>query len=146
MESFGRQPPRYVPTLTDVVAEGLPISRPAEGTAHASQHMAVQDVTPPAPQFTPSSMPSPAEPEALASGMLDAAQLHAEVVARLLERIQPMLETQLRDAVAEVVQSHTEVLARSLRVVAEDVVRAAVADAVVQEYSAVLQSPPLRRC
>lgn len=30
MEPFGRQPPRFVPTLTDVVPEGLPLAKPAQ--------------------------------------------------------------------------------------------------------------------
>ena len=30
MEPFGRQPPRFVPTLTDVVPEGLPLQKPAQ--------------------------------------------------------------------------------------------------------------------
>lgn len=30
MEPFDRQPPRFVPTLTDVVPEGLPLAKPAQ--------------------------------------------------------------------------------------------------------------------
>lgn len=130
MDAFGRQPPRYVPTLTDVVAEGLPIHRPAETGAGAAPVMQEKAQMP--AQALPEAMPLQAEVVA-AAAMQDAAQLHEEVVARLLARVEPMLETQLRNTVAEVVQSHAELLARSLCAAAEDVVRAAVADAVVQE-------------
>ncbi|MDR3005251.1 MAG: hypothetical protein LBV14_13580 [Acidovorax sp.] len=130
MDAFGRQPPRYVPTLTDVVAEGLPIHRPAETGAGAALYAREKGEMP--AQALPESTPLQAEVAAPVD-MPDAAQLHEEVVARLLARVQPMLETQLRNTVAEVVQSHAELLARSLCAAAEDVVRAAVADAVVQE-------------
>lgn len=129
MEPFGRQPPRYVPTLTDVVAEGLPIRRPAESAQGAAQPLEGQQQA----HDGEDELAAPTAPE------MPAAQVHEALVARLLERVQPMLEAQLRDAVAEVMQSHAEVLVRSLRVAAEDVVRAAVADAIVQEHSAALR-------
>ena len=34
MEIFDRQPPRFVPTLTDVVPEGLPIRKPQDSNGH----------------------------------------------------------------------------------------------------------------
>jgi len=145
MQNLERHPPRYVPTLTDVVAEGLPIVRP-EAPAPAEAPV-VRDAGPsPAAEPVQALLPeSPAaigeERHATAKPGLpeweeaDLGGLHAELVARLMERMQPLLEERLRYAVADIVRTHTDALAQNLRAAVEEVVRNAVADAVAEERS-----------
>ena len=132
MQHFDRQPPRYVPTLTDVVPEGLPITRPAapphpeavEGvragdavSGAATEPVAQAPVLQPAPE----------------AASVDLAALQEAMVERLMVRMQPLLEERLRYAVADIVRTQTEALAHRLRDAVEDVVRNAVADAVAEE-------------
>ncbi|MHB1124750.1 MAG: hypothetical protein ACYC0T_18820 [Ramlibacter sp.] len=91
-----RPPPRYVPTLTEVVQ-------------------------PPAP--------SASEP----AGATQAAALaQEEVVRRVLQRVDAMLERRLRERVAAVVMEQTQALAPLLRDEIEALVRQAVAEAFEQ--------------
>lgn len=92
-----RQPPRYVPTLTEVVA-------------------------------TPA--PAGVEP----AGATGTAALAEEVVRRVLQRVDAMLERRLRESVAAVVIEQTQALAPRLQGEIEACVRQAVADAFEQEF------------
>lgn len=226
MEPFDRQPPRFVPTLTDVVPQGLPLSKPSEtktaetppgdvgdgagqptqarqglspggegaapvaaastpagevadkaaliaptapavpaGSAEWPFHPSLPadaadptgaveprwDATPAAPSaveaeaqaffaeaapesepFVASAMPSAAD-RAPAMSFVDAEALHQDLVQRILERVQPVLEAQLQDVVASVVLAHMDALVRHVQVAVEDVVHHAVADAIAQE-------------
>lgn len=146
-----RQPPRYVPTLTDVVPQGLPIHRPA---SHAASQEAPEAVPLPAasegpqePEWMPIASadigtPEPELPPAYTpqtsplAAALEAQQLHEATVARLMERVAPLLEERLRYAVEEMVRSQTDALVSQLRNAVEEVVRDAVADAVADEQRA----------
>ena len=91
-----RPPPRYVPTLTEVVQ----------------------------PPAAPGSAPAgPAEAAALAQ---------EEVVRRVLQRVDAILERRLRERVAAVVMEQTQALAPLLRDEIEASVRQAVAEAFEQ--------------
>ena len=175
MEPFDRQPPRFVPTLTDVVPLGLPITKPSEdvGPAPASQEAAEQTATqeqalvggavaPDAMAFEVDTAPQPAEevpqqvptaqprhaaaadvpPPAAAAGTaspepmalaITAAELHQMLVQRILERVQPVLEAQLQEVVANVVLAHAEAMVHHLQNAVEEVVHHAVVDALEQE-------------
>ncbi|NKE64505.1 hypothetical protein RAMLITH_01615 [Ramlibacter sp. RBP-2] len=94
----GRRPPRYVPTLTEVV-------------------------------------PPPASPASDPGGGGEAAAMaQEEVVRRVLQRVDAMLERRLRERVAAVVMEQTQALAPLLQAEIEASVRQAVAEAFEQEF------------
>ncbi|MEO7400746.1 MAG: hypothetical protein ABIV07_08265 [Polaromonas sp.] len=99
-------PPRFVPTLTEVVHPQLPLPTPLVADAATS-------VT----HF----------PEAM--------------VQRILQRVDLVLETRLRDAVRQLVLKQTQALTPLLREDIERVVRESVSQAFEQE-SGSLQIPP----
>ena len=94
-------PPRFVPTLTDVV-------RPV---------MAQE------PQIPPASTSAAIE------------LLEDQVVHRVMQRVDLVLERRLREAVGQVILAHTQALGPRLREEIELVVRESVSQAVAQELS-----------
>ena len=95
-------PPRFVPTLTDVVypADHIiepPLDKPNRGFQH------------------------------------DALQIEDQIVHRVMQRVDLVLERRLREAVAQVILSQTQTLAPRLREEIELVVRESVSQAVAQE-------------
>jgi len=92
-------PPRFVPTLTDVVhqADHFNPKPPVGGVQH------------------------------------NAVQLEDQIVHRVMQRVDLVLERRLREAVAQVILSHTQALAPRLREEIELVVRESVSQAVAQE-------------
>ena len=103
-------PPRFVPTLTEVV-------QPAE----LSPDMPV------------------AHTDDSAAPAIDIVVLENQLVHRVLQRVDLILERRLREAVGQVILEHTETLAPQLRVEIEWVVRQSVSQALAQE---VAQIPP----
>lgn len=91
-------PPRFVPTLTEVVSPGLPL-----------------DLSPDA-----------AKPESIN-------QLEDQIVHRVMQRVDLVLERRLREAVGQVILTHTQALGPRLREEIELVVRESVSQAVAQE-------------
>ena len=89
-------PPRFVPTLTDVV----------QATTHAVQ----------------SNTAHPSD-----------GQLEDQIVHRVMQRVDLVLERRLREAVAQVILTHTQSLGPRLREEIELVVRESVIQAVAQE-------------
>ena len=102
-------PPRFVPTLTEVVQ----------------------------PVLSPTAAPTSSK-----SGVLPALspEREDEIVHRVLQRIDLILDRRLREAVGQVILAHTQTLAPRLREEIELVVRQCVNDAFEQE----LASPMLR--
>lgn len=94
----GRPPPRYVPTLTEVVRPTAPSGTEA-----------------------PAATAAPAVTQ-------------EEVVRRVLQRVDEMLERRLRERIAAVVIEQTHSLAPLLRDEIEASVRQVVADAFEQEF------------
>lgn len=92
-------PPRFVPTLTDVVH--------------------------PVDYFSP----KPAE----SAVRHNAVQLEDQIIHRVMQRVDLVLERRLGEAVAQVILSHTESLGPRLREEIELVVRESVSQAVAQE-------------
>ena len=92
-------PPRFVPTLTDVVH---PVS---------------------------SLSPKPADDVV----RHDAVALEDHIVHRVMQRVDLVLERRLREAVAQVILSHTQALGPRLREEIELVIRESVSQAVAQE-------------
>ena len=91
-------PPRFVPTLTEVVPPGLP----------------------------PDLSPDAAKPESFN-------QLEDQIVHRVMQRVDLVLERRLREAVGQVILTHTQTLGPRLREEIELVVRESVSQAVAQE-------------
>lgn len=92
-------PPRFVPTLTDVV-------HPAEHTR---------------------------QPQYAAGTEQSAVQLEDQIVHRVMQRVDLVLERRLREAVAQVILSHTQTLGPRLQEEIELVVRESVIQAIAHE-------------
>ncbi|UUZ63726.1 hypothetical protein LP417_31345 [Polaromonas sp. P1-6] len=99
--SRSTKPPRFVPTLTEVV---LPMPAPAAPAGAMS-------ATPVAPS----------------------ADLEDQMVQRVLQRVDLILERRLREAVGQLILEHTQTLAPRLREEIELVVRQSVSQAFEQE-------------
>lgn len=94
------QPPRFVPTLTEVV----------------------QPTTAPVPTA-----------DITSSAVFDLADLEEQLVQRILQRVDLVLERRLREAVGQLILEHTERLTPPLREKIESVVRLSVSHAFAQE-------------
>lgn len=130
-----RTPPRFVPTLTEVVhGDAVPAIRaPAPATAPAA-------VTQPPPTVR-AHIPAP-QPAPLAPKLPEGFEEH--MVHRVMQRVDVMLETRLREAIATVVQEQTRSVLPRLREEVESVVRHCVYEAVADELANGASSPVLR--
>lgn len=108
-----RQPPRFVPVLTEVVQDDAPTEAPA----------------PPAAAAEP-----PARPVA-ATVSPEAEALQDQILHSVMQRVDVLLERDLHDAVASMVLQHTHALVPRLREEIEFVVRQAVSEAVAAELA-----------
>lgn len=97
-------PPRFVPTLTEVV-------RPSPMTVQA---------LPADKTMGTSTLP---------------AELEAQMVQRVMQRVERVLEWRLREAVGQMILEHTQILAPRLREEIEKVVRQSVNQAFEQEIT-----------
>ena len=95
-------PPRFVPTLTEVVR---PMAAPA-----------------PAAPAEPAGAGLPASPVA-------SSELQEQMVQRVLQRVNLVLERRLREVVGQLILEHTQTLVPGLREEIEDVVRQSVGQA-----------------
>lgn len=115
--SSARVPPRFIPTLTEVV-DDLP---------HAPV-MAARPTTPePTMGVTPARAPEPApvlSPEA-----------QDELTRRVLERVAQSLEPLLADTVSAIARQHSVAMTQHLAETVEDVVSGLVAEAVQAELA-----------
>ncbi len=122
MSTPPRPVPRFVPTLTEVVAA----SPDPSGTP-----------SPPALQQAPNkstpSMPASGTPGQRAGADADAFEEY--VVHRIMQRLDLVLEQRLGEAIARVTQEQTRTLVPRLREEVESVLRHAVNDAVAQELA-----------
>jgi len=115
-----RVPPRFVPTLTEVVGEPEPelepppAHLPQEGGANTEPGAAV---------------PAPSAAAPLGEGFEE------YVVHRVMQRVDALLEQRLRQAIAHVTEEQTRSLVPRLREEVESVVRYSVYDAVAQELA-----------
>lgn len=118
MSSSERIPPRFVPTLTEVVHMPEPV----------------------APASIPVSAPSPLSQDAApdGEGLLQVAVLQQEVIVhRVMQRVDLALEDRLREAVFSVVMEQVRAMAPRLRDAVELVVREVVSEAVAGELATV---------
>lgn len=113
MVTSSRMPPRFVPTLTEVVPE--PGAHPG--------------VVAPAVVSTP---PAAAGSSA---GLTLPAGMEEYIVHRVMQRVDVVLEHRLREAIALVIGEQTRSMVPRLREEVESVVRHAVYEAVAQELA-----------
>lgn len=121
-----RTPPRFVPTLTDVVQ--------VPGTAQFAPSRA-EDVPQPQPQPLPAAdqVEAARSPAAGPGHLPDGIEEY--VVHRLMQRVDLVLDQRLREAIALVVQEQTRSMVPRLREEVESVVRHAVYEAVAEELA-----------
>lgn len=140
MQPSDRQPPRFVPTLTEVVEPAVaPPTRLPDPAQDVPDRVPVQPVPVAEAPLTPAPVSVPAmTPDALHDQGLALAQT---LQLRVMERLDGVLEERLRYALADVVQLQTQALYQSIRQEVEGLVSAAVNEAVAQEL-AELRAPP----
>lgn len=149
MADYTRQPPRFVPTLTEVVpveqleptapevdvvsdpaAEALATSAAAEIVAAVpADGEAVAAIQ--APETPLPVAPAPIPEQLLTPERVD--EVAERLAAQLMQRVEVLLEERLRYALAEMVQVQTQALVVQLRREVETVVRQSVDDAVAEE-------------
>lgn len=133
MATSTRKPPRFVPTLTEVVQHDTLLPSPAPAFAPSPSPL-----LPPAsaPALTPTfaafplGLPSAAVADSPARLSED---MEESLVHRIMQRVDAQLEQHLRDCIAAVVQEQTRSIVPRLREEVESVVRHAVYEAVAQE-------------
>lgn len=103
------KPPRFIPTLTEVIGSGEPVRAASEEPKEGSRPRKVVAARP---------------------------QVSEELVDRVLQRLQPMLEAQLRESVTSLVQEHASMLELLLSKEIEQQVRQTVAQVLTQELRA----------
>ena len=104
--SSASTPPRFVPTLTEVV--------------HPASVSGLTDVMAPNAVLTSNADASPH-------------QLEDQVLHRVMQRVDLVLERRLREAVSQLILAHTQALGPRLREEIELVVRESVSQAIAQE-------------
>lgn len=116
------RPPRYVPTLTEVVSEGR---------------------LPPAPLEAFSPAPVPAS-DTLAPETLEPAPPadDEERLLRVLQRVEVLLDRRLSAAVAQAAESVSREFAQRLKADMEPLIREAVSEAVAAELNPANHPPP----
>lgn len=117
-------PPRYVPTLTEVVTGLEPVS------PEASVAQAVPELPAAAPLEAAAAVIFEAPAVPTAADMAVAEEL---LVQRLLQRVELALDQRLQACIAQVVQEQTRSMTLRLQEELESVVRQTVHDAVAQE-------------
>jgi hypothetical protein len=128
-----RTPPRFVPTLTEVVQNA-----PVYSSDEAWQQPSSKDEWPAEPAFQAESavgqepdVPPPAEaPNTQANEALE-----DQIIHRVMQRVDLSLERRLQDAVSAMVLAQTQLLVPRLREEIEFVVRQSVSDAVADELA-----------
>lgn len=121
MPDAPRIPPRFVPTLTEVVG-AAPVA-PQRGAPPADRG----GVAPPAAPAAPVA-PAPARPAVPGGEGLDAEIMHA-----VMQRVDALLEQRLQAVVAASVEAQLPQIAARLRSGVESALRRTVADALADE-------------
>ncbi len=129
-----RHPPRFVPTLTQVVPDTSPVPLPQPSAQQT-------------PQPQPSQSQSPVvEAEAEAGAAMQIFDGFDELlVRRLMQRVDMGLEQHLHAAIAKVVQEQTRSVLPRLREKLELVVRQVVYEAVADEMDSQHHAPLIKK-
>jgi len=140
-----RTPPRFVPTLTEVVQGAVvPPASPVPSHGAGVPASLARQPAPPAAPVSPAPAPvaafvappkAPAAPAAPVALQLPEG-FEEHLVHRVMQRVDVELDLRLREAIATVVQEQTRSMVPRLREEVESVVRHAVYEAVAQELEA----------
>lgn len=128
MNGQPKSPPRFVPTLTDVVR------LPDDGRPMAASALATPALAQAQPQPSPVVQPTPPMRDGRHLEELPR-DFEEYLVHRVMQRVDVALDQRLREAIAQVVQEQTRFLVPRLREEVESVVRHAVYEAVAQELA-----------
>lgn len=123
-----RQPPRFVPTLTDVVQEAVhvpPAANSVEYVLAQTPVLGAEEVA----------LSGQSAQTAQRANEPDWAQTAQAIQSKVMERIDTDLEERLRYALSEMVQLHTQALYQAIRQDVEDLVRTSVHEAIAQELA-----------
>lgn len=126
-----RQPPRFVPTLTDVVPLPAQDSEPRAQAVLPSSHEL--DVSGESVRHTPRGASNEEPQEVLPTSEMMAAGLAESLQLRVMQRLDEALEERLRYALADMVQLHAQQLFQAIRADVERLVHISVQEAVAQE-------------
>ena len=148
-----RTPPRFVPTLTEVVqvpgAEPAPGAPPAPWGARAAALPPLPAARPaPVPVVARPPLPSAQPPAVMVSPATGTPPrsvpdgMEETMVHRVMQRVDVVLDQRLREAIAAVVQEQTRSVLPRLREEIESVVRNAVYEAVADELASGVPQPP----
>lgn len=129
MSTSPRTPPRFVPTLTEVVPDTSAVSSP-------------EPVAPPPAALEPAPAPTSVAVEVALAPLASLPDGFEELlVHRVMQRVDVGLDQRLRDAIATVVQEQTRSVLPRLREEIESVVRQVVYEAVADELLGKNQLP-----
>jgi len=128
-------PPRFVPTLTDVVelpdnAVPLEIGPEVASTLAGIVPVAAAPAMPAAANTPPAPVAAPPSAPPMHVG------LEEEVIHRVLHRVDMVLDQRLRKAIGNAVEEQINAVAERLRDEVENIMRHAVYEAVAQELAA----------
>ena len=160
-----RVPPRFVPTLTEVVKESGQTDNESSDAATVRLTPSVSTSAARMPAPLPALPAAPAKPfgaPSAAAGIESAASPHTAAIVhtetvrptlskdfeellvhRVMQRVDISLDIRLRGAIATAVEEQTRSIVPRLREEIEAVVRHAVYEAVADELAADLDPPPL---
>lgn len=136
MLSKDRQPPRFVPTLTEVVEPA--IVHPQVDDDHVPLPAAPSEPSE-SSNSSESFMPlAQAQPGLAAIDLVNeqVSVLSQQAMDRIMARVDAVLEERLRYALADLVQLHTAALYQAMRSEVQEAVRTSVQEAVAQEQQA----------
>jgi len=141
-------PPRFVPTLTDVVpapdaqtAVSVPLAAPVIPPAVPRVDIPLAPAAQAGHIAPPLLAPAPAPAQAPVSALVEIPTLRLpedfeeHVVHRVMQRVDVALDSRLREAIATVVQEQTRSMVPRLREEVESIVRQAVYEAVADELT-----------
>lgn len=136
--SDARIPPRFVPTLTDVVVEQpLSVAQSVEAISAAEAVSVISETCNSAPYLAaPDRVANVQQQKAVP--VLSANQAAAVALSlqeRVMVRLDESLEERLRYALADMVQLHTQALYQAIRQDVEQLVSASVHEAIAQELA-----------
>lgn len=130
-----RHPPRFVPTLTDVVPESEAMQA-APNLAVSQEHLPEPEDAPFVQDVAESAAPlakTASAPEL--PTQLDLVDIAQSMQANVMARLDEALEERLRYALADMVQLHTQSLYQAIRADVERLVSSAVHEAIAQELA-----------
>jgi hypothetical protein len=142
MQSPPRVPPRFVPTLTEVVVPTVALETPQSMREEDALAAGMLPGLPVAavPTYGADGSAEAVHPDPIQAATLAAEALEDQIIHRVMQRVDLSLERRLQEAIATMVLQQTQSLVPRLREEIEFVVRQSVSDAVADELAT--RSPP----